>query len=94
MKKGKEDASKNFISAHDALTLYCRRLGNPVPFKYCRTVSDDLPCHLILGCWQDKFNVEEFVRAHYSEAEIEAFEGGRKPRLDLIFGVLEAAKKK
>lgn len=32
---------------------YCRRLGHPVPFSYCRTTVAASPCTGILGCWAD-----------------------------------------
>ncbi len=35
----------------DETSLYCKRLGHPVPFKYCRLTIGDRPCESILSCW-------------------------------------------
>jgi len=31
------------IEEYDALIIYCPQLGGEIPFRYCRTVNEDLP---------------------------------------------------
>jgi len=45
-------------------------LGHDVPFSYCREPGRDLPCRKVFDCWWETFDVEGFVREHFSEAEI------------------------
>ena len=35
----------------DAKERYCRRLGHPVPFRYCRLTADSTACSAIGECW-------------------------------------------
>ncbi|WP_319476047.1 hypothetical protein [Marispirochaeta aestuarii] len=35
----------------DGKERYCRRLGHPVPFRYCRLTADGTPCSSIRECW-------------------------------------------
>ena len=81
------------IDKYDSKEIYCRRLGGIVPFKYCRTVNEKLPCPTIISCWEIKFNVEEFIKACYEEAEIEKFLFMKKSRLDRIMETLTAVDK-
>ena len=51
---------------HDAKTAWrCPRLGDTVPFRYCRTVNGGLPCPTILACWQERFDIAAFLEANY-----------------------------
>ena len=52
-----------------AFTLYCPRLGHPVPFLYCRRENLGLPCVKSLHCWTPYFRVEEYLRAELSPEE-------------------------
>lgn len=55
---------------HDDESGYCRMLGHYVPFKYCRLLSNDLPCRRIADCWHERFDVAAFLNAHYNESEL------------------------
>ena len=48
----------------DSLSRYCKRLGHPVPFKYCRLTVGDSPCYSIFSCWgqnEDARSAAEFL---------------------------------
>jgi len=83
--------------AKDQLQLHCRSLGHRVPFEYCRTMNTAFPCRSVLDCWQSVFPVEEFIRKHYSEEEINTFLQPAKPKILQIYDSLlkasEAQKK-
>jgi hypothetical protein len=55
---------------HDDKTAYCRALGHYVPFRYCRTVSEGIPCRRIKDCWFEKINIEQFISDNYSGSEL------------------------
>ena len=59
------------IEDHDGLMIYCSQLGGEVPFHYCRTVNEDLPCRRILVCWEFKVEISRFLSEHYSFDQID-----------------------
>ncbi len=44
-------------------------LGHDVDFAYCRAPAAPLPCRRIFDCWWEAFDVERFVRRHFSEED-------------------------
>ncbi len=82
------------IEEHDALVIYCPQLGGEIPFRYCRTVNEDLPCRRIMVCWEFRIEISEFLGGHYSIDQIErAFAPSTKTRLDTILELVEKAKR-
>ncbi|MBN1496696.1 MAG: hypothetical protein JXA07_08000 [Spirochaetes bacterium] len=53
----------------DSKTSYCRSLGHHVPFRYCRTVNNGLPCRKIRDCWYEKIDIDGFIAQFYTESE-------------------------
>lgn len=53
----------------DDKSAYCRSLGHYVQLKYCRTVSDGLPCRKILDCWFEILDIGQFIKDNYTEEE-------------------------
>jgi len=51
----------------DAKERYCRRLGHPVPFRYCRLTADSTACSAIGECWAGDPEVRD-VAAKLSES--------------------------
>ncbi|MGD0915123.1 MAG: hypothetical protein ABSB22_01585 [Thermodesulfobacteriota bacterium] len=82
------------IEAHDALIIRCPQLGGEVPFHYCRTVNEDLPCRRILVCWEFRVEISKFLSEHYSFEQIErALAPPTKTRIETILELIEKAKK-
>jgi hypothetical protein len=82
------------IEEHDALIIRCPMLGGEVPFQYCRTVNEDLPCRKIIVCWEFRIEVGKFLNEHYAIDEIQrALAPPTKTRLDTILELIEKAKK-
>jgi len=71
---------------------YCRRLGHPVPFAYCRRVSGGLPCSAVLDCWFETFPVWEFIRGHYSPQELGQMFTTPASKLSVIVEALEKVR--
>ena len=82
------------IEEHDALVIYCPQLGGEVPFKYCRTMNEDLPCRRMMVCWEFRMEISKFLSEHYSIDEIQhALAPPTKTRLDTILELIEKAKR-
>ncbi len=82
------------IEEHDALVIRCPQLGGEVPFQYCRTVNEDLPCQRIIICWEFRFEIAKFLSEHYSIDQIEqALSPPKKSRVETLIELIEKAKK-
>ncbi len=82
------------IEEHDALIIYCPQLGGEIPFQYCRTVNEDLPCLRIMVCWEFRIKISNFLGEHFSIDQIQrASAPPTKTRLDTILELIEKAKK-
>lgn len=82
------------IEEHDALIIRCPMLGGEVPFQYCRTVNDDLPCRKIIICWEFRIEIGKFLNERYSIDEIQrALEPPSKTRIETLIELIEKAKK-
>jgi len=69
-------------------------LGHYVPFKYCRTLKDGMPCHRILDCWFERLPVEDFIAAQYSAEEQAKMFEPPKTKIASLLEIIEKAKKK
>ncbi len=67
----------------------CPMLGGPVPFKYCRTTNNGLPCAKIPACWHGKFDVLVFLKSNYTEDELKSAFSPQPGRMERIYDVLE-----
>jgi len=82
------------IEEYDALTIRCPQLGGEIPFKYCRTVNEELPCRRIVVCWEFRIEISKFLGEHYSVDQIQrALAPPTKTRIDTILELIEKAKK-
>ena len=81
------------LEEHDGLMIYCPQLGGEVPFQYCRTVNNGLPCRRVLVCWEFRLEISRFLSEHYSPDQIErALAPPSKTKLDTILGLIKKAK--
>ena len=82
------------IEEHDALIIRCPQLGGEVPFNYCRTVCEDLPCRKIIICWEFRLEIGKFLKEHYSIDDIQrALAPPTKTRVETLLELIEKAKK-
>jgi hypothetical protein len=68
-------------------------LGHEVRFTYCLAPASKLPCRRVLDCWWETFDIKSFVRAHYTEEEIQEILAPRKEKLLSLVELIEKAKK-
>ncbi len=82
------------IEEHDHFIIRCPQLGGEVPFRYCRIVSEDLPCRRIILCWEFRIEISKFLAEHYSIDQIQrALSLPTKSRVETIVELIEKAKK-
>ena len=82
------------IEEHDSLRIYCSQLGGEIPFRYCRTVNERLPCRRILICWEFRVEIARFLHEHYSFDQIgRALAPPPKTRIETLLEVIEKAKR-
>ena len=82
------------IEEHDGLMIYCPQLGGEIPFRYCRTVNEGLPCRKILVCWEFRVEISRFLSEHYSFNQIRrALEPPTKTRIETMLELIEKAKR-
>jgi hypothetical protein len=82
------------IEEHDTFIVYCPQLGGEIPFKYCRTVNQDLPCRKIMVCWEFRIEISKFLGEHYSIDQIQqALAPPTQTRIETILDLIEKAKK-
>ena len=63
-----------------------------MPFQYCRTAAEALPCRKIKDCWFEKLPVEKFVEEHYSPEEQERIFAPPAPKMASLLSLIEKAK--
>ena len=78
------------LTTYDSLERRCPTLGHQINFSYCRTVDLKLPCKKILDCWFQYFDIQDFVKLHYSEEVLQRLLALPKPK---IFSILEIVEK-
>ncbi|MBN2378123.1 MAG: hypothetical protein JXD22_17125 [Sedimentisphaerales bacterium] len=80
------------ITEHDKRKIRCRMLGHEVEFGYCRTPGGESPCRKIFDCWHERFEVVEFIRAHYSPEQIEKMMAPPPPKMVSIIELIQRAQ--
>jgi hypothetical protein len=85
---------KTMIEIHDDRVIHCPQLGGEVPFRYCRTVNETLPCRKIIPCWEFRMDIVQFLNDHFSSDEMQRFLAPpAKTRVETILDLIEQAKK-
>ena len=82
------------IEQHDDKAIRCPRVGGEVNFLYCRSENNMLPCGWIVGCWQRRIGIDEFLANHYSKEELDRIFAPPKHRVESLLNMIEQAKKR
>ena len=80
------------IDQHDQHKRYCPMLGHELHFSYCRSPGSDLPCRKIFDCWFRIFDVEGFIRGHFSQDDIEKINAPRRDKSLTLLELIEKAR--
>ena len=76
-----------------AFQIRCPRLGQQIPFTYCRQENMGLPCFKTLDCWYHYFQVVEYLQEELSETEWhQCFEKPPQPKLLSLAELIEKAQ--
>jgi hypothetical protein len=81
------------IAAHDARSRHCPMLGHDVPFAYCRAPGRDLPCGKVADCWWETFDVETYLRTHWSSDQLAQVLAPRPDKLCSLVDLIAKARK-
>ena len=82
------------IEVHDSLVIHCPQLGGEIPFRYCRTVNETLPCRRVIPCWEFRMDISQFLNEHYSVEELQrVLSPPAKTRIETILDLIEQAKR-
>lgn len=90
-----DDSGDNEIDERfDGEEIYCRKLGHFLTFNYCRREREEKPCSRIIACWGERIPIRDFLSAHFSTDEIDAFVTPPPGRMDSLLEIIERAKKR
>ncbi len=81
------------IDGHDDKKKYCRMLGHEIGFSYCRQGASGQACRKIFDCWFESFDIERFMKEHFSAEELKAVLAGPKPKMTSLVELLQQAQK-
>ena len=87
-----KNRNKMAIDQHDNKKIYCRMLGHHVAFIYCRSGASSQPCRKIFDCWFQTFDIEQFMKAHFTDEQIRAILAPSKDKMTSIIELIEQAK--
>ncbi len=75
---------ENSAGYPDETSRYCKRLGHPVPFKYCRLTATGIPCDSILSCWGEDEKAGDAARLIAADMQPAVRRDKRVQLFDLI----------
>jgi len=76
----------------DDKTAYCQTLGHYVPFKYCRSLNNELPCRKIKDCWFEKIDIEQYIKENYTELDQERIFAPPPEKISTILDLIKKAQ--
>ena len=78
----------------DKEVIRCPKLGGEVPFSYCRTLQDGMPCDRVIICWELVFDIGAYLQEHYTPMEIKSFLNPTpKDKMTTLLDIIEQAKR-
>jgi hypothetical protein len=80
------------MNDYDSKEVYCRKLGHHLTFQYCRLVNEQLPCHKIADCWFEHIPIQNFLKTHYNEEEIERIFAPPENKMSSLLSLIEKAQ--
>jgi hypothetical protein len=82
------------LSQHDSRQRYCPRLGHEVAFSYCRQPGEPLPCHRLLDCWWEAFDVSGFVSENFGKESVAMLAEPPKPKMLTLLELVKQAQER
>jgi len=78
------------IERYDHETTRCPKLGDFVPFKYCRTCGHPF-CWTVIECWAPKIDIGQFLADNYEPETIH--QGLKRPEGGRVEAMLSACRR-
>ena len=85
------DPKQDIESLDKEIHWHCPKLGGEVPFRYCRTLTEGMPCARIIVCWEPFLDVRTFIETHYDLGKLQAL--WSEPPKDKIVSLLDLIQK-
>jgi len=76
---------------HDDQEIYCRMLGHPLRFSYCRSTDGNAPCRKIIDCWYQRFPVEKFLHDNFPKSVLEKIGAPLRDKVLTLLELIEQA---
>ena len=67
-------------------------LGHHVTFAYCRAGLSSQPCRKIFDCWFQTFDINKFMKEHFTDEEIKAILAPPKDKMTSIIELIQKAQ--
>ena len=80
------------IDQFDAQDIYCRKLGHPLSFGYCRIEHAGLPCPRLMACWEALVPVQAWLGEHFASADIAYMSEPPPPKLSTLLELIKKAQ--
>lgn len=82
------------MTRFDHMALRCPRLGGEITFGYCRREQGELPCRMLLRCWEGLIPVEEHLREYLTLEEWErCFNTPPQDKMTTLLEIADAVRK-
>ena len=80
------------LDQFDELLNYCRMLGHHIPFNYCRTLQNGLPCAKVLDCHFERIPIQQYLQDHFSEEQQALIFKPPQSKLNSLLDLIAQAK--
>ncbi len=81
------------IRDYDDLEIYCRMLGHPLTFSYCRSTEGSTPCRRIIDCWFQRIPVQKYLEENFSDEALQQISSPPRDKVLTILELIEQAEK-
>jgi len=81
------------ITTHDGRSRYCSMLGHHLCFSYCRATTGNRPCGRVVDCWRETFDVEQFLRLHLTDEQMQQIGAPRSDKAATLVELIAKAKR-
>ena len=86
------DGTAMNVEQYDRHKRRCPMLGHEVAFGYCREYRDGLPCRRVFDCWFEQFDINTFMRGHYTEEQIEQITAPPREKIVSLYECIQKAR--
>jgi ubiquinone biosynthesis protein COQ9 len=71
------------------MEIYCTQLGMLTGFTYCISMNEGLPCRNVIGCWEGRMDIIQFLKERFDkEVLMKVFSGLPKSKLERIVDLI------